>query len=167
MSHQRRRNLNEKLTLHGHYTVEGYDGDGNLVERHEVDNLITTALYAKILNFLNQAFLNQASASPAVADLNITHMATGTGTASPSQADTAMGTELFRKAPASKIAGTNMFTCKLILLPAESNGTITELGVFSNGTDTAGSGTLISHASCNIVKTATTKYLLTWKLTLA
>src|SRR5574344_842094 len=162
MSHQRRRNLNEKLTLHGHYTVEGYDADGKLVERHEVDNLLTTAFYTKILNFLNQA-----SASPAVADLNITHMATGTGTASPSQADTAMGTELFRKAPASKIAGTNMFTCKLILLPAESNGTITELGVFCNGTDTAGSGTLISHASCNIVKTATTKYLLTWKLTLA
>ena len=149
--------MNEKLTLHGHYTVEGYDADGKLVERHEVDNLLTASLYTMIFNFLN------ASAQ----SVSITHMATGTGTASPSQADTAMGTELFRKAPASKIAGTNMFTCKLILLPAESNGTITELGVFCNGTDTSGSGTLISHASCNIVKTATTKYLLTWKLTLA
>ena len=146
--------MNEKLTLHGHYTVEGYDADGKLVERHEVDNLLTASLYTMIFNFLN------ASAQ----SVSIMHMATGTGTASPSQADTAMGTELFRKAPASKIAGTNMFTCKLILLPAESNGTITELGVFCNGTDTAGSGTLISHASCNIVKTATTKYLITWKL---
>ena len=162
MSHQRRQNLNDKLTLHGHYTVEGYDANGKLVERHEVDNLITTALYAKIFGFLNYGMTSQSADT-----LNITHMATGTGTASPSQADTAMGTELFRKAPASKIAGTNMFTCKLILLPAESNGTITELGVFCNGTDTAGSGTLISHASCNIVKTETTKYLLTWKLTLA
>src|SRR5574344_250984 len=157
MSHQRRQKLNEKLTLHGHYTIEGYDADGKLVERHEVDNILTSALYTMIFNFLN------ASAQ----SVSITHMATGTGTVSPSQSDTAMGAELFRKAPASKIAGTDTVTCKLILLPAESNGTITELGVFCNGTDTAGSGTLISHASCNIVKTATTKYLLTWKLTLA
>ena len=154
--------MNETLRLHGHYTVEGYDADGNLVERHEVDNLLTASLYTMIFNFLNHGTTSQSADA-----LNITHMATGTGTASPSQADTAMGTELFRKAPASKIAGTNMFTCKLILLPAESNGTITELGVFCNGTDTAGSGTLISHASCNIVKTATTKYLLSWKLTLS
>src|SRR5574344_1179644 len=145
MSHQRRQNLNEKLTLHGHYTVEGYDADGKLVERHEVDNLITTALYAKIFGFLNYGTTSQSADT-----LSITHMA--------------MGTELFRKAPASKIAGTNMFTCKLILLPAESNGTITELGVFCNGTDTAGSGTLISHASCNIVKNSNLKYLITWKL---
>src|SRR5574344_576813 len=159
MSHQRRRNLNEKLTLHGHYTVEGYDADGKLVERHEVGNLLTASLYRMVFDFLN----NGSSAQ----SVNITHMATGTGTASPSQADTAMGTELFRKALASKIAGTDTVTCKMILLPSESNGTITELGVFCDGTDTAGSGTLISHASCNIVKTATTKYLLTWKLTLA
>ena len=146
--------MNEKLTLHGHYTVEGYDADGKLVERHEVDNLLTASLYTMIFNFLNDS----------AQSVSITHMATGTGTASPSQADTAMGTELFRKAPASKIAGTNMFTCKLILLPAESNGTITELGVFCNGTDTAGSGTLISHASCNIIKNSNLKYLITWKL---
>src|SRR5574344_577357 len=154
MSHQRRQNLNEKLTLHGHYTVEGYDADGKLVERHEVDNLLTASLYTMIFNFLN------ASAQ----SVSITHMATGTGTASPSQADTAMGTELFRKAPASKIAGTDTVTCKLILLPAESNGTITELGALCTGTDTAGSGTLISNASCNILKNSNLKYLITWKL---
>ena len=143
--------MNEKLTLHGHYTVEGYDADGKLVERHEVDNLLTASLYTMIFNFLN-------------ASVNITHMATGTGTVSPSQSDTAMGAELFRKAPASKIAGTDTVTCKMILLPAESNCTITELGVFCNGTDTAGSGTLISHASCNIIKNSNLKYLITWKL---
>jgi len=146
--------LNEKLTLHGHYTVEGYDADGKLVERHEVDNLLTASLYTMIFNFLNDS----------AQSVSITHMATGTGTASPSQSDTAMGTELFRKAPASKIAGTDTVTCKMILLPAESNGTITELGVFCNGTDTAGSGTLISHASCNIIKNSNLKYLITWKL---
>ena len=156
MSHQRRQKLNEKLTLHGHYTVEGYDADGNLVERHEVDNLLTASLYRMVFDFLN----NGSSAQT----VNITHLATGTGTVSPSQSDTTMGTELFRKAPASKIAGTDTVTCKMILLPSESNGTITELGVFCNGTDTSGSGTLISHASCNIVKNSNLKYLITWKL---
>ena len=146
--------MNEKLKLHGHYTIEGYDADGELVERHEVDNLLTASLYTMIFNFLN------ASAQ----SVSITHMATGTGTASPSQSDTSMSAELFRKAPASKIAGTDTVTCKMILLPAESNGTITELGVFCNGTDTAGSGTLISHASCNIIKNSNLKYLITWKL---
>jgi hypothetical protein len=154
--------FNEKNKLHGHYTIEAYDKHGRLVETYEIDNLLTTSLYTLIFNALNYDVTAQTANA-----LNINFMATGTGTAPLSQSDTKMSAELFRKAPSSKAAGAGIFTCKFLLATTESIGTITELGVFCNGTSTADSGTLISHASCNIVKTAAVKYLMTWGLTLA
>lgn len=149
------------IKMHGHYIVQTEDEAGNINTVGEYDNLITMGMYNIIFKFLNQPI-----SQPDVSDMNINYIATGTGTSSPTHNDTKLSVEIFRKAPSSKIIGTNNFTCKLILAPSESNGTITELGVFCNGTSTADSGTLISHALCNIVKNANLKYLITWILTI-
>ena len=149
------------LKATGEYRVEGFDLSGNKVSDQTFKNVLTQGFFTGIFQFLNQAV-----SAPDVASLNLSHMATGTGTTPASKSDTAMQTEVFRKAISSKTYTTKKFICKLSLDTSESNFTITELGTFANGTDTSGSGTLISHAIVNIEKNANLKYLITYTITL-
>lgn len=150
----------EIVKAHGEYHVEGFDRSGNKVYDKTFHNILTQAFFTRVFQFLNQAI-----SVPDVDALNLTHMATGTGTATPTKADTALGTEAFRKAISSKTFTANKFTCKLSLDTSESNFTITEIGTFAKATDTPGSGVLISRALVNIPKTSAIKYLVTYTIT--
>lgn len=154
---------NERLAFHGHYTVEATDPKtGRTVQRWEYDNLITDLFYTALFSQLNEAI-----EKPDSDVLNITHIALGTGEALPALADTKLGAEYFRKAVSSKTHSGHIFTCKLSMLPSEGNGIVKELGVFVKATDTADSGTLISHCAANFEKNANLKMLITWTLTIA
>ena len=156
--------LNENVIARGKYIFEAYDAKtGNRVPAldREYHNVITQGFFTTVFKFMNQAV-----SSPTVDALNLTHFSTGTGTATPMKADTALGTEFFRKGISVKSFGLTSFSCKTVLGPTESNTTITEVGIFAKGTATPGSGTLISHCAVNITKTANIQYIVTYTMTL-
>jgi hypothetical protein len=63
-----------------------------------------------------------------------THMAWGTGTTTPTKADTALATETVRNALTSKLPGSQEIQFEGILTSAQGNGTtIAETGLFNAG----------------------------------
>lgn len=153
--------MNEKMTASGEYRFEGFDLQGKKVLDKTFHNVLTQLYFTGIMKLLNQAI-----DSPAAASLNLTHMATGTGTTAAMKSDTKLVTEGFRKDISSKTRQDTKFICKLNLAAGESNYTITEVGTFANGTGTADSGTLISRAVVNIEKNANISYLITYTITM-
>jgi len=93
-------------------------------------------------------------------DFEITHIALGTGTNAASKSDTALQTEVFRKAISSKSRSSSQFTVKLSLAPSEAVFNIREVGIFANATDTPGSGILLARGNVNIDKNASTQLLI-------
>lgn len=143
------------MKLKGQYRFEGFNDKGEKVFDKTYSNVITQNLFTNFFKNLN--------AESAV--LNLTHIATGSGTNAAAKTDTALQTEVFRKAITTKTYGTTTFVCKLSLGASESVFTICEIGLFANGTDTAGSGTLFSRCNVNIAKNASTQYLITYTIT--
>lgn len=97
----------------------------------------------------------------------ITHFATGTSAAVPTKYDTTLGTELFRK-PVSVFAhNSNVATFTTYLSTSESNGTLTEIGLFGDdATSTANSGVLYAHTSINKEKTENDTLTAEWAITI-
>lgn len=124
-------------------------------------NILVQGFFTTVFEFLDQAI-----SAPNVADLNLSHFATGTGTTTPMKSDTSLETEYFRKAISVKSFGSTSFVCKTVLGPTESNTTIREVGIFANGSLTPDSGTLISHCPTNIEKISNIQYIVTYTLTL-
>lgn len=149
------------MKVTGKYRVEGFDLNDKKIYDKTFHNIVVQSFFTGVFKFLNQAI-----SGPDVDSLNLTHMATGTGTTTPSKSDTSLANEQFRKQLSSKAYSADTFTCKLSLLPSESNFTITEIGIFAAGTDTIGTGTLISRFSANIEKNANIKYLITYTMTI-
>lgn len=143
--------MKEVITAKGHWLIEGSDGS-----RYEWDNVVVQGFFTAVISRLNGG----------IDALNVTHIATGTGTNTAAKSDTALQAEYFRKALSSKSTTSSTFVAKLSLAPSESVTTIRELGVFINATDTPGSGVLLSRCNVNIVKNASTQYLMTYTLTI-
>lgn len=83
-------------------------------------------------------------------DISPKYVALGTGSATPAATDTQLGTETFRKAVTSVVAGGahGELLITLYLDPTDAVTTITEVGVFAGvgATGTANSGTLMGRA---------------------
>lgn len=138
----------------GEYIFEAYE-NGKRAPRYDrrYENVIVQSFFTGVFQLLNAA---------TGADIHLTHMATGTGTAAALKTNTALGSEQFRKALSSKSYTSTQFTVKLSLGTTESNFTIKEVGIFANATDTAGSGTLISRCLVDIAKNSNITYLVTY-----
>lgn len=155
--------MKDSIYAHGIYQFEAFHRDGARAPEYDatISNVVTQGWYTAVMKFMNQALSN-----PGISDLNLTHMAFGTGTTAALRSDISLSVEGFRKALSSKSFKGSKFTCKLALATSEANFTITEVGVFANGSDTAGSGTLISRCNVNIEKNANIKYLVTYTMEL-
>lgn len=153
--------MQDTMIVKGDYRFEGFDIHEKKVSDKTFHNVLTQLYFTGIMKFLNEAI-----DSPAVSDLNLTHMATGTGTTTALRSDTLLVTETFRKEITSKTKSASKFVCKLTLAPSESNFTITEIGTFADGTGTVDTGTLISRANVNIEKNANISYLVTYTITM-
>lgn len=97
----------------------------------------------------------------------ITYFATGTGAGTPAASDTTLFTELFRKPISVVDVNSNVAHFTTYLSTSESNGTLTEVGLFGdNASATANSGVLYAHT--DITKTKTTNDTLTveWAITI-
>lgn len=115
----------------------------------EADNMIMQAFYTLLFSFLN--FDNLSLTGD---EFTITHLALGTGTTAVTASDTALDTEIDRFAVTTKRTGTSSIESKFIVPPASAVGDIKEMGIFADGTSSAGSGTLLSRLLINKQKTA-------------
>lgn len=144
----------DELKLTGSYKVRLFDRDGKLLHAQDVKNVITTA--GK--NFL-AAWI--AAASQATPFMN--YMAIGTSGIAATAADTALGTEVFRKAGVIS-SNANVWQTTVSYGVGEGAGTIREAGILS----ASSSGTLMARQTITpFVKDATNILLITWQISLS
>lgn len=83
----------------------------------------------------------------------INYGALGTSTTPPSNADTQLGSEVYRKTAGSNSALNNVATITFFYSSTETSGNYKEFGTFIDGTGTANSGQLFSHVAVDWTKT--------------
>lgn len=124
-----------------------------------IENLVPTVGRTLIAN-------NLCSASPTNTP-KITHCALGSNGTAPANADTQLGTEVYRNAIASITNANNVGYATGFFTAAETTGTYAEAGIFCNGTGSANSGVLLSHVLAAITKTGSQTLTLDWALTIS
>ena len=99
--------------------------NGEIIVRRK-DNLIVDVGF----DFIADA-IGKSSGRPSA----MSHIAVGTGSVAAAATDTALGTEIARKAATyAHTAGTKVFTFETTFDPGEATGAITEAGVFNAAT---------------------------------
>ena len=125
-----------------------------------IDNLIPTTGRAAIAN-------NLTAVSPSPASLLVNYVALGSNATTPANADTTLGTETYRNAIASRTNSSNIAYLTGFFSATETSGTYREVGLFINGTGSADSGTLFSHAAVNITKSTSETLTVDWTVTIS
>ena len=115
-------NLKENLGITGELTIQVFDETGNLKSATKVPNLVVT----NGKNYIASRMVGTASTV-------MSHMAIGTGTASPIAGDVNLGTEAYR-ASITISADTNTVTSTATFSAGNGTGAITEAGIFNYGT---------------------------------
>ena len=115
-------NLKENLGITGELTIQVFDETGNLKSATKVPNLVVT----NGKNYIASRMVGTASTV-------MSHMAIGTGTASPDNGDVNLGTEAYR-ASITITASTNTVTSTATFSAGNGTGAITEAGIFNYGT---------------------------------
>jgi len=145
--------LNENLKMQGALTVTVRAEDGTIKQEFEVPNLVVTV-------GKNYIASRMASASSTV----MSHMAIGTGTASPVAADTALAIEAGRVALSSFSASANVVTGTATFPAGTGTGAITEAAILN----AASSGTLLCRTTFPVVnKLASDSIAITWVITVS
>ena len=150
----------EKVALKGVYVFTAADAKtGIWLRKYKYENLVPTVGRTMIAN-------NLTNASPTNV-MKVTHCALGSSSTAPANADTQLGTEVYRNAIASLTNSANVGFATGFFNATETSGTYAEAGIFSNGTGTANSGVLLSHVSVSITKSTSVTLTLDWTLTLS
>lgn len=134
------------LDWQGKVKVKALDADGNVLQEDTINNLITTAGKNLLAKALRES-----------TDCEIKYIAIGSSNTAPSTSDSQLGSETFRKAVTSQVAGGSGVTItNLYVAPEEAVGTIEEIGFFSGSTASAttNSGTLYARVLYSRTKTA-------------
>ena len=76
----------------------------------------------------------------------INYGALGSSSTSPTNSDVKLGTEVFRKVVASSNVSSNVAFIDFYFAKADTNGTYNEWGTFIDGTESANSGQMFTHA---------------------
>lgn len=133
--------INEFAHLKGSLTIIHRKADGS-VETRRKDNLILNGGF----DFVADA-IGKATSRPNV----MSHIAVGTGTTAVAATQTALVTELARKAANYQhTAGTKIFTLTTTFNPGEATGAITEAGVCN----ASSGGTFIDRVTFAVVNKA-------------
>lgn len=97
----------------------------------------------------------------------ITYCAVGTGTTAPTESDTDLETELFRKLVSVRSSSGNVATFQTFYTTSEANGTLGEAGLFGDdASGTADSGTMFARVLISRTKTSNDTLTLTWTITI-
>jgi hypothetical protein len=142
----------EEMSFKENLNVKHYDGEGNLIGETDLHNTVTTGG--------KNGAADQLLASPTLG--KPTHMAIGTG----SPASTLLGTEVARVSFDSKTRSGAVVTMVATFGAGVGTGTITEAGIFDNGTANTvnmwNSATSFTHT-----KGASDSLVFTWTITFA
>lgn len=93
--------------------------------------------------------------------------ALGTGSATPANSDTQLTTESYRNNIASATYADNIAYLTAFYTAAECNGTYAEVGLFIDGTASANTGQMFSHALISVTKSAIQTLTIDWVVTLS
>jgi hypothetical protein len=145
-------NLIEGLKMKGELTIVVRDESGLVKNSLHVPNLVVTA--GK--NFIASRIVGTASPI-------MSHMAIGTGTATPAAGDTTLGTEAGRVVTTGT-ASTNQVTFTSTFPAGTGTGAITEAGVFNQ----VSLGTMLCRTTFPVVnKAAGDSIAITWVVTVS
>lgn len=148
----------ESVTLKGIYTftLENiHTGEKRIITKENL--VVLTGRAYIILRMMND------QASPGI---KLTHAVLGTGIAVPTNADTQLQTEVYRKNVASATSSGNIGYVSAFYTATEVSGTFREAAIFINGTAVVNSGTLFSRVSINIAKTNIETLTVDYQITL-
>ena len=136
----------ERRKKRGHIVVTVRDLAGNIIDRQEFHNLLTTVG----LNMMRDVLYGDAS------DAEIKYMGVGSDDTAPVIGNTTLGTETFRKQITTSTKPANgQVKHSVYIAPDEAVGTIEELGWFAGpaATASADTGIMISRRLYSRVKT--------------
>lgn len=148
-------NLNENLVMKGELTIVVRNADGEIKNAIKVPNLVVTA--GK--NYIASRMAGTASGV-------MSHMAIGTGTATPVVGNTALGTEVGRVGlgTVGGTAANNTVTYTATFPAGTGTGAITEAGILN----AASSGTMLCRTTFPVVnKAAGDSIAITWVITVS
>ena len=129
---------------------------GEVLNKFEVPNLVVTT--GK--NYIAGKMVAEASDVP----VHMSHMAIGTGTASPADADLTLGTQTGRVLLSGNSVTNNAITYTATFPAGTGTGAITEAGIFNSGT----AGTMLCRTTFPVVnKQAGDTIAVTWVVTVS
>ena len=146
-------NLQETMKIKGELSIVVRDITGNIKQTLHVPNLVVT----NGKNYIASRMVGTASTV-------MSHMAIGTGTATPIVGDTGLGTEAGRVALSSFTASANAVTGTATFPAGTGTGAITEAGILN----ASSSGTLLCRTTFPVVnKAAGDSIAITWVITVS
>jgi hypothetical protein len=145
--------LENTIKATGELIIEVRDSAGNIKEIREAKNLVVT---------VGKTYL--ASRAVGTSATIMSHMAIGTGTATPAVGDTTLGTEAGRVTLASGTNSANAITYTATFPAATGTGAITEAAVLN----AASAGTMLCRTTFPVVnKAAGDSIAVTWTVTIS
>lgn len=139
--------VDESMRVVGVISLELFE-DGELVDRRECHNLITSGGLSAFASALNWSGIEDVAASLGLNSpyfLAPIYGAVGTGTNGVSSSDTALTSELARSSISQATGVSGQVTWVFFFGSSQAVGTIAEAGAFGGASSTAGSGTLLDH----------------------
>lgn len=124
-----------------------------------VENLIPTVGRTMIANNLTDASPDNV--------MRANYIALGTGGTAPANANTQLGTEVYRNAVASETNANNVAYVTGFFSATETTGTYAEAGIFCNGTASANTGVLLSRVLITVTKSSVETLTIDWTLTIS
>lgn len=123
----------DKVKMKGEWFVTLYGPDGNIKEKRQGFNVVTTVGKEFLASFLN-------SAVAAASTFTGKYIGIGTNSTAEAAGDTALGTEVSRSTGTASYISGQIFQVTATFAAGSGTGAITEYGLFSSNT----AGTLIA-----------------------
>lgn len=137
--------VKQKFPIHGKHTFILTDSNGDECKYMVYHNRIVEVGREAIGNILTYITTSTEG---------INYCALGTGSTTVADSDTALEAEGTRKIRGSAQVNNDIFIVSFYYTPDEGNGTWTRFGTFIDGTATADSGILFSHAEISLTKSS-------------
>lgn len=155
--------MKQTLTLQGRWTFTLKDAKtGKIKRKWSKNNVVCVNGKNAIAHYMGGGVTYDAKPN---------YIAVGSDNTTVAASDTTLGTETFRKGVTTKSYEADGNNAKLYvatyLTTSEGNGTIEEVGLFTDATATADSGQLLSHVNDTITKTSSDTLQLEFELTIS
>lgn len=143
--------LTESITVTGKLSIVVLDENSNVKETRDVKNLVVASGKNYIANRMTSN-----------ANVIMSHMAVGSGNATPTTSDTALGSEIARVVLDSTTLTGNTITYVTTYSAGVGIGPITEAGIFNDPS----AGTMLCRTRFDVVNKANTDIVvITWNVT--